>query len=254
MKISVVINTFNSESTLRDCLEGVKSFDEIIICDMYSEDNTLAIAKEYNTQIIMHERCGGIVEPARDLAIKSATSEWILIVDSDEVVLPHLKNYLYQIIHSENSLAGLLVPRKNYFMNKYMRADFPDYQFRFFRKSKYINWPVTIHSRPIIEGKIDKIPAKKSLALDHLDKNRIGNTLFKMARYSDRELEKRTDKKENLITLILKPFFLFCKFYFFKLGFLDGIEGFIFCRFKAYSKFLTISRVLERKKLNISEY
>ena len=43
-KISVVIHTFNCENILRDCLERVKDFDEIVICDMYSDDKTLDIA------------------------------------------------------------------------------------------------------------------------------------------------------------------------------------------------------------------
>ena len=49
-KISVVIHTFNCENILRDCLERVKDFDEIVICDMYSDDKTLDIAKEYGVK------------------------------------------------------------------------------------------------------------------------------------------------------------------------------------------------------------
>lgn len=250
MKISVVIQTLNSGNILRECLESVKSFDEIVVCDMYSEDNTLDIAKEYNCKIVMHDRCNGIVEPARDFAIQSASNEWILIVDSDELVSTGLKDYLYSFIQlTENFSSALLIPRKNFFMNKYMHCDFPDYQLRFIKKEKYIHWPVTIHARPDIEGNVEKVPAKESLALIHLDKNRIGNILNKMARYSDREVEKRKKKKENFATLLFKPFFLFIKFYIFRRGFIDGKEGFIYCKLKSLSKSLIIARVIERKEL-----
>ena len=62
MKISVAINTYNSEKTLRACLDSVKDFDEILVCDMYSEDRTLEIAEEYGAKIFMHEKTG-YVEP-----------------------------------------------------------------------------------------------------------------------------------------------------------------------------------------------
>ena len=52
MKISVVIHTYNSEKFLERVLNSVSGFDEIVICDMYSTDKTLEIAKKYNTRII----------------------------------------------------------------------------------------------------------------------------------------------------------------------------------------------------------
>ena len=44
-KISVVINTFNAEKHLRRVLEAVKEFDEILVCDMESTDETVAIVE-----------------------------------------------------------------------------------------------------------------------------------------------------------------------------------------------------------------
>ena len=43
MKISVVINTYNAEKHLVTVLESVKEFDQIVLCDMHSSDNTIAI-------------------------------------------------------------------------------------------------------------------------------------------------------------------------------------------------------------------
>ena len=40
-KISVVINTYNAERDLEQVLEAVKTFDEVLICDMESTDRTL---------------------------------------------------------------------------------------------------------------------------------------------------------------------------------------------------------------------
>ena len=54
MKISVVINTFNSERFLDECLRSVRSFDEIVLCDMHSTDRTIAIAESYGCRIVYH--------------------------------------------------------------------------------------------------------------------------------------------------------------------------------------------------------
>ena len=49
MKISVVINTFNSDRFLNQCLRSVEKFDEIVLCDMHSTDGTIAIAEKYGS-------------------------------------------------------------------------------------------------------------------------------------------------------------------------------------------------------------
>ena len=112
MKISVVINTYNAEKYLERVLKAVKGFDEILICDMYSTDNTIPIAQKYNCKIIYHENIG-YVEPARNYAIQSAKYPWVLIIDADEIVPPALKDYLYKRIQEENCLSGIRIPMKN---------------------------------------------------------------------------------------------------------------------------------------------
>lgn len=88
--ISVVINTYNAEEHLKAVLEAVKDFDEIVICDMESTDQTLDIARSYNCKIITFPKGNlRIVEPARQFAIDKASSPWVLVVDADEVVTPN---------------------------------------------------------------------------------------------------------------------------------------------------------------------
>jgi glycosyltransferase involved in cell wall biosynthesis len=250
MEISVVIHTLNSENVIRRCLESVKDFDEIILCDMNSSDSTLSIAREYGATIVMHEPCNGIVEPARTFAIGQASKKWVFIVDSDEVVPPALKDYLYRSISLENPPDALLVPRKNYFMNKYMRASFPDYQLRFFRKDKFVTWPATIHSRPQINGCVRKIPARKELAFVHLDTNRIRSVVAKMNIYTDRETEWGKNRNAGSSRLIFKPAYRFIHLYFFKGGFLDGKAGLIYALLNMFSKFVTLSKCIEKREIN----
>ena len=52
-KISVVINTYNASQHLARVLETVKDFDEIVICDMESTDDTCKIAESYGCKIVV---------------------------------------------------------------------------------------------------------------------------------------------------------------------------------------------------------
>jgi len=252
-KISVVIHTLNSDKYFRQCLESVCVFDEIIVCDMYSTDNTLNIAKEFGAKIVMHEPTGGIPEPARAFAVSQATQTWVLVVDSDEVIPETLKDYLYRTIASENCPDALYLPRKNYFMNRFMRATFPDYQLRFFKKNAFIEWPVVIHSRPNINGTISKMPAIISLAIIHLEENRISDWILKTNRYSERELERSKHKRKNVAELLFKPFYHFFLMYFIKRGFLDGKAGLIYAMIQSCYKFFVIAKVIERQDLQSNQ-
>jgi len=55
-KISVVINTYNASKYLERSLEAVKDFDEIVICDMESTDDTLDIARKYGCKIVTYPK------------------------------------------------------------------------------------------------------------------------------------------------------------------------------------------------------
>ena len=114
MKISVVVNTFNSERFLDRCLSSVDGFDEIVLCDMHSTDSTISIAERHGCRIVYHERTG-FVEPARNYAISQAANEWVLVLDSDEVIPAALKDYLYRFAETAEArgYAALKMARKN---------------------------------------------------------------------------------------------------------------------------------------------
>ena len=246
MNISVVINTYNAEKYLEEVLNSVKEFDEILICDMYSEDKTVEIAEKYGATIILHEKTG-FVEPARNFAISKAKNEWVLLLDADETVGNDLKNYLQKNAADDAEIACFAIPRKNYFLGKFMHSAYPDYVYRFFKRD-LIFWPEFVHSRPEIKGKIHKIDAsRKYLAMEHLANDSITTVVQKNNLYSTAEIPKRQHKKDSVLKLIFSPVFAFFKFYVIKKGFLDGKEGFIFAMLKSQYKFLTLAKLIEFK-------
>lgn len=245
-KISVVIHTYNSEQFLDRVLSSVKDFDEIVICDMYSTDRTLAIAQKHNCKIIYHEKCN-IVESARNFAIQSASNEWVLVVDSDEIVTEALRNYLYKCIQEKTDLQGLWLARKNYMLGRFLHGDYPDYILRFFRKAN-VYWPPFVHLPPQITGRIDYIPKqKKELALIHLVNNSMSTNLQKTDTYTNEEVSKRANQKFPIWKIFFAPFFRFFKSYIIKGGFRDGKAGIVFAWTDAIYKFVTIAKIWESK-------
>lgn len=228
MKLSVVINTKNSASTLKNTLESVKFADEIIVVDMNSVDDTLKIVKKFTKNIFKYKDVG-YVEPARNFAINKASHEWILIVDSDEVVNAGLKKYIQQILKSEKTADIYLIPRQNLIFNHEMKHTgwWPDYQPRLFKKGK-INWPNKIHQHPTLQGEVHKIPAKKSLSIIHQNYDDVSSYIERLNRYTliQAKNENRGFTEAINSTKIIDSFFEeFFRRFFVLSGYKDQVAG-----------------------------
>ena len=249
-KISVVINTYNAERDLRQVLESVKEFDEVVVCDMESTDRTLEIAKEYGCRIVTFPKGEHrIVEPAREFAIHQAQHEWVFVVDADELVSVALRKYLYEQIARNDCPDGIAIPRKNYFMGRFLHAAYPDYILRFFRKD-VCHWPSVIHSSPQVNGTTYRIPrSRQDLAFEHLANDSVSNIIRKNNVYSDYEVVRRQHKNYGIGALIFRPLFRFFKSYILKRGFLDGRSGFIYALLNATYQFNIVAKLIEKKRV-----
>ena len=248
-KISVVINTYNAAQHLERVLEAVKDFDEILVCDMESTDTTLSIARRYGCRIVTFERKRyTIVEPAREYAIHEALHPWVLVVDADEIVTPQLRAYLYDAISRDDCPDGLAIPRKNYFMGRFMRSHYPDYILRFFRKDK-THWPPIIHCSPAVDGRVERIDSRrKDLAFEHLANDSVSDILRKHDTYSTNEVPRRRQKHWGVGAMLLRPLFRFVKSYIVKGGFLDGRAGLIQALLDAHYQFAVVAKLIEERR------
>src|SRR2546430_14337530 len=101
--ISAIILTKNEEKNIKACLEGLLWCDEVIIIDDYSEDKTVAIAKQKGAKVHLHDLNNNFSEQ-RNLGLEKAKGEWVLFVDADECVSSALA---YEIMHQVlDQLAG----------------------------------------------------------------------------------------------------------------------------------------------------
>jgi len=236
MSVSVLINTLNEEKNIRNCLESVKWADEIILVDMYSDDKTIDIAKEYTDNIFMHERMG-YVEPARQFALEKATNNWVLVLDADELIPITLKEKLLKI-KKENNYEIVSIPRKNYFFGEELVATgwapLNDKQLRFFKKNK-MNFSSRIHKFYEPEPNAQKLELNDEFFIIHFNYLGVEHFLNKLNRYTTIEAENAydNDEKFSLKKLIFLPLKEFLIRFLYKKGYKDGIKGFVLSVFMA---------------------
>lgn len=245
--ISVVINTYNASKYLARVLETAKSFDEIVVCDMESTDNTVEIAKSYGAKVVTFPKANHkSAEPARTFAIQSASCDWVLVVDADELIPQALHDYLYDFIKNPSDIRGIYIPRKNFTMGTFLPSSYPDYQLRFFIKEGTV-WPPYVHTFPTVNGKLYHIPEKrKDLAFVHLDDSTHA-TLVRLNNYTDNEVEKRAGTKVTLFKMFASPTMRFIKLYFIKGGFRYGIAGYVQAMRSAQYKFTVLCKLYEKQ-------
>lgn len=246
--ISVVINTLNAERIFDQCLDSVKDADEIIVCDMHSEDRTIEIAEKHGCKICYHERCR-CAEPARNYADSQATSDWVLVLDADELVTPELWQYLKNFANTApEDVVALEIPRETYGLGKKLKSMYQHKLRRFWRRGS-CEWKGHVHNIPeTLYGKsVELHPRKEGVAIQHYHIYSLQSYLEKMNRYTDLEMERFKAKgtKFSLFRLIFRPLYEFFKFYILKGGFMDGVTGFIICTMNMQYKFIQLAKLYE---------
>ena len=86
--VSVIVPTYNSARTLQECLDALKRQNyadiEIIVTDSFSKDRTKEIAREFTDKIID----ASSLALARKRGVELARGEYILFLDSDQIINP----------------------------------------------------------------------------------------------------------------------------------------------------------------------
>ncbi len=259
-KISVVINTFNEEKNIERAIKSVSWADEILVCDMYSDDNTAVIAKKLGAKILFHKRVG-FVEPARNFVISKAEGAWVLVLDADEEIPDSLKDKIKEIISKESVLTHVEIPRLNIIFGKTMKAAmwWPDYNIRLFKKSA-VTWSNKIHSKPKTEGQGLRLSELERFAIIHHHYETISQFLTRLDRYTTIQAKelKESGYEFDWIDLFSKPLGEFLSRFFANRGFDDGLHGLALSLLQAFSHLVMYLKVWELKdfpdkSINFSE-
>lgn len=118
MTLSVCIICKNEENNIGKCLNSIKNIaNEIIVVDTGSTDKTIEIVNSYNTKLLKHPWNNDFSE-ARNISIKHATMDWILILDADEEIDEDNGLKLVETINNNPTYEGLFISLTNIIDNK----------------------------------------------------------------------------------------------------------------------------------------
>jgi len=246
-KISVYIIAYNEAEKIKQCINSVLWADEIILADSHSTDGTTEIAEKMGVKVFHIEFNG--YGRLRNEAVLHCSNEWILSIDADERCTAEVKEEILQILSSPK-FDIYKVPRRNYFMGKWIKHSgwYPNYrQPQLFKKGS-----MEYDLKPVHEGYINnsgKKIGKLKNSIWQIPFKNFEEVIHKANKYSSLGVEKLIDKDVN--SGVMKAFFhglwAFIKHYFFKLGFLDGGAGFIIAFGNFEGTFYRYIKLHERK-------
>jgi len=271
-KITVLIPAYNVEKTIKRCLKSALWADEVLVVDGaktgFSTDKTVAIAKTMGARVLKHFYIYSAKQ--KNWAIPKAKNNWILLLDSDEVITAALREEIIKLLNSEKikNYDGFGIPRRHYFLGKWLHwgGRYPLYNIRLFRKNcRYEDRDVHAH---IILPK-NRVRMLQGDILHYSDPT-LGHFFQKFNRYTTYQANymmkfARGEKKiewQKLFTyyiygkslikdvwyfLPLAPVFRFIYMYFVRLGFLDGRYGFLIAMLYSFQDYVSKTKYLEMR-------
>lgn len=244
--IAVVIQTYNEETQIVECINTAKLLTEnILLIDTESTDKTVERAKNEKIKILSFPN-NKYVEPARTFGIQNAEAEWIFLLDADERITLDLAHEIKNVVVNSTQ-AAYKIPRKNIFGNKkWLQSGgwYPDNQLRLIRKEAFIDWPARIHSTPNLKGEIGFL---KSPFLHYFHPN-LTQMVSKTINYENIEsdLLYKANRPVTVKTFFRKFFGELYRRLIKKQGYRDGVYGIIESIYQAYSKTITYLYLYEK--------
>ncbi len=243
--ISVTIIILNEEKNIKEVIDSVKALGEIIVVDSGSKDKTVEIAKNAGAKVYFRKFDNFANQ--KNYAVSKAFGNWILSVDADEEISGKLSEEI-KVAVEEKEYDAYLIPRRNYILGREIKHSrwSPDKHIWLWKKEKG-KWVGDVHEEVIVSGKVGELSEAK---INYQDEN-ISSFLEKNAFYADLYAKSlyKTGVKFSLSHLIFDPLFEFILRYFYKLGFLDGVRGFILAYLMGIYKITIWIKIYELQKL-----
>lgn len=270
MQPAVILLSFNSEETLGATLARARLVsNEIFVVDSYSQDKTVELARASGAVVVQHpfENYGA----QRNWAIDNLpiTKSWQLHLDADEWIDDKLLSEIQQL-REDSEYSAFFLPRYVRFLGRVIRHGgmSPTWHLRLFRSGvarcedrKYDQHFILVSgkSNRLNGALIDDI--RMPLAewtsrhnrwadgeVAELESNQTGNRLQPDIFGAPTQRKRYLRQCYNRMPLFVRPFALFIYRYCFRLGFLDGTEGFIFWVLQTFwFRFLIDAKLWEKR-------
>ncbi|MFQ5561147.1 MAG: glycosyltransferase family 2 protein [Nitrospinota bacterium] len=242
-KISVVMITRNAERILFNCLTSLSVFDEVVMYDNGSTDQTLSIASQFpNVSIFQGEFLG--FGKTKIHASTLASHDWILSLDADEVVSEELGKEI--LARELNEGKCYQVRRDNYYHNKLIKCCgwYPEYIVRLYHRKESNFSDAMVHETVQTAGlKVEKLEHP----IRHYSFHSVADFLVKIQSYSEIFANDMKGKKKTSIGIaVVRGLFAFIKSYVFRKGWCYSFEGFVIAFFHALGTTVKYLKLYEK--------
>lgn len=255
LDLTVIILTYNEEIHIRRCLENVCPIArKVFVVDSPSTDRTVDICREYdNVEVVVHQYPGNQAEQFNwALDNLKVDTEWILRLDADEYLTESLIQELKEKLPNiPESVSALTLSLSRAYAGRILKHGIVNniWISRIFRKGK------ARYEKRLMDEHLSVIGETMKMEHKFVDDNRmtVGQFTVKHEGYASREaallidaeyqlseaadlpqdhgceVEKKRAQKAKYarMPLFWRSFGYFIYRYIFKLGFLDGKEGFM---------------------------
>lgn len=246
--VSVIIPVKDEEKNLPDCFAALGDFDDVVVVDSGSTDQTPELVKKFGARYVNFE-WNGRFPKKRNWALEHVHLKytWVLFLDADETLTPEFIEELKLAI--ERDVDGYWLVYKNFFMGEQIRGD----DFRkcaLFRRGKgryekleedhWSHLDMEVHEHLLVDGNVGIIHA----AIDHCDDRGLHHYIQKHNDYSTWEARRflasslgmsstfRQKVKRRGLDSWWFAVVVFFYLYVVRAGFLDGKKGLIFALLK----------------------
>jgi len=243
MKISAVVLTKNEEKNIEKCLKSLQFCNEIIVVDDFSNDNTKEIVKKFKSLKvikIIEKNLNGDFASQRNFGISKASFDWVLLVDADEEVSEELNKEIISIFKGKLKSDAYYLNRRDYFWGHEMKyGEVVDVRnrgiIRLIKKGtgKFLGNVHEVYYTSRNAGHLKNY-------INHFPHQTLTEFIDTINIYSSLRAQELFDagKTTNVFDILFTPLIKFKVNYFLKLGFLDGVPGFVYAFLMSFHSFL----------------
>ena len=242
LPLTVCIITLNAGAQLGACLESVGFADEILVVDSGSTDDTLEICRRHGARVETREWLG--FGRQKQLAVSLASHDWVLCLDADERVSGELARGIRKALADARYHAWRMA-RRNRFLGRWLAhgEGYPDLSLRLFHRA-HASWSNDdVHEAVLTTVQVGRLEGD----LLHDSADDIATYIAKQNRYTTLHAQAlyRQGVRAGYARLITSPVARFLKFYFLRLGFLDGGPGFAHIMIGCHNSYLKYLKLIE---------
>jgi glycosyltransferase involved in cell wall biosynthesis len=253
LPISVFIIAKNEQDRIAASIKSVDALvNEVIVIDSGSNDDTKAIVEKLGVKFIYNEWKGYVAQKVYGESI--CRNKWILNIDADEEISPKFAGILPSLIKESSPKAYICRMVILHRFDKSARAFAPDTRsIRLYHVDyagfKFGDMSSKCHDSVVVstdyEGKIGFI----NEPIFHRSIKSINQAVEKANFYSSMQADELYDKGRgvSIIRIILEPFWWFLKAYIFRRYFVYGFNGFVDSVIFAFTKFIRLAKLREKR-------